>query len=54
MVNNVKIINLPKIEDPLGNLTFIEENNHIPFDIKRVYSVKEKEKSVLKRFDFVY
>lgn len=34
---NAEIINLPKIEDPRGNLTFIEENNHIPFDIKRVY-----------------
>ncbi|NOR68340.1 MAG: WxcM-like domain-containing protein [Methylomarinum sp.] len=32
-----KIIDLPKIEDPRGNLTFIEGNNHIPFDIKRVY-----------------
>lgn len=33
----LRIIDLPKIEDPRGNLTFIEENNHIPFDIKRVY-----------------
>jgi len=33
----MKIINLPKIEDPRGNLSFIEENNHIPFSIKRVY-----------------
>lgn len=32
-----KIINLPKIEDPRGNLTFIEEEKHIPFKIKRVY-----------------
>ena len=31
------IIQLPKIEDPRGNLTFIEEENHIPFKIKRVY-----------------
>jgi len=31
------IINLPKIEDERGNLTFIEEENHIPFKIKRVY-----------------
>ncbi|MDO9634455.1 MAG: FdtA/QdtA family cupin domain-containing protein [Paludibacter sp.] len=31
------IINLPKINDPRGNLTFIESNNHIPFEIKRVY-----------------
>lgn len=31
------IISLPKIEDPRGNLSFIEEENHIPFQIKRVY-----------------
>lgn len=39
MIKEVKIINLPKVEDPRGNLTFIEENKHIPFDIKRVYWV---------------
>jgi len=33
----VKLIDLPKIEDPRGNLSFIEENNDIPFEIKRVY-----------------
>jgi dTDP-4-dehydrorhamnose 3,5-epimerase-like enzyme len=33
------IINLPKIEDERGNLTFIEEENHIPFKIKRVYLI---------------
>ncbi len=32
-----KIIELPKISDPRGNLTFIEGHNHIPFDIARVY-----------------
>ncbi|WP_135501686.1 sugar 3,4-ketoisomerase [Roseovarius aestuariivivens] len=32
-----KQIDLPKIEDARGNLTFIEGCNHIPFDIKRVY-----------------
>jgi dTDP-4-dehydrorhamnose 3,5-epimerase-like enzyme len=32
-----KILNLPKIEDTRGNLTFIEEEIHIPFDIQRVY-----------------
>ena len=32
-----KIIELPKISDPRGNLTFIENSRHIPFDIKRVY-----------------
>jgi hypothetical protein len=34
---NVKIINLPKIEDTRGNLSFIEGMNHIPYEIKRVY-----------------
>ena len=32
-----KIINLPKVSDVRGNLTFIEGLNHIPFEIKRVY-----------------
>ncbi len=32
-----KIVELPKILDTRGNLTFIEENHHIPFEIKRVY-----------------
>ena len=32
-----KIIDLPKVEDQRGNLTFIEEENHIPFPVKRVY-----------------
>ena len=31
------LINLPKIFDPRGNLTFIEGQNHIPFDIRRAY-----------------
>ena len=36
-LQDVEIINLPKIEDYRGNLSFIEGSNHIPFDIKRVY-----------------
>jgi dTDP-4-dehydrorhamnose 3,5-epimerase-like enzyme len=32
-----RIIQLPKVEDARGNLTFIEQNRHIPFEIKRVY-----------------
>ncbi len=32
-----RMIEFPKISDPRGNLTFIEGNNHIPFDIKRAY-----------------
>lgn len=36
-LNDCKILELPKITDPRGNLTFVESGNHIPFDIKRVY-----------------
>lgn len=32
-----KMIDLPKVEDPRGNLSFIEEENHVPFVIERVY-----------------
>lgn len=32
-----KIITLPRIQDPRGNLTFIEQSRHIPFDIQRIY-----------------
>lgn len=36
-LSKCKIIDLPKVTDKRGNLTFVEENRHIPFDIKRVY-----------------
>ena len=36
-IEHCKIIDLPKISDPRGNLSFIEGGQHIPFDIKRVY-----------------
>jgi dTDP-4-dehydrorhamnose 3,5-epimerase-like enzyme len=36
-LNDCKLIDLPKISDPRGNLTFIEGGRHVPFDIKRVY-----------------
>jgi dTDP-4-dehydrorhamnose 3,5-epimerase-like enzyme len=36
-VDLCKIIELPKIADPRGNLTFVESGNQIPFDIQRVY-----------------
>jgi hypothetical protein len=32
-----RLINLPKMLDPRGNLTFIEGSNHIPFEIKRIF-----------------
>ena len=32
-----RIIPFPKIEDVRGNLTFVESNSHIPFEMNRVY-----------------
>lgn len=37
MIRGVKIIDLPKILDPRGNLSFFENSNQIPFKIKRTY-----------------
>ena len=36
-MNVPKIIELPKIVDPRGNLSFFEGDNQIPFEIKRTY-----------------
>jgi len=36
-VSDVKIIELPKFLDVRGNLSFVEQYNHIPFEIRRVY-----------------
>lgn len=37
LIDDCKIMNLPRINDPRGNLTFVEGLNHIPFEIARVY-----------------
>lgn len=36
-IDQCRIVELPKIADPRGNLSFIESEVHVPFDIKRVY-----------------
>lgn len=36
-IDACRIIDLPKISDPRGNLTFIEGESHVPFSIARVY-----------------
>lgn len=36
-LDKCQAIDLPRINDPRGNLTFVEANRHIPFDINRVY-----------------
>lgn len=39
LIEGCKIIELPNISDPKGNLVFCEALNHIPFEIKRVYFI---------------
>src|SRR5580700_8293181 len=36
-IDQCRVIDLPKIADPRGNLSFIEGGRHIPFEIKRVF-----------------
>ena len=38
-IDMCKIFHLPRIKNRLGDLTFIEKNRHIPFEIKRVYYI---------------
>lgn len=37
MIGGCRIIELPRVTDPRGNLTFIEGGRHVPFEIARVY-----------------
>ena len=36
-LSECRIIELPRIEDPRGNLTFVESNRQIPFAPKRIF-----------------
>lgn len=36
-IKEIHLIELPKINDPRGNLTFIESGMHVPFEVKRNY-----------------
>jgi len=36
-IRDCMVLDLPKMTDPRGNLTFIENNRHIPFEIRRVF-----------------
>lgn len=36
-LGDCRIVDLPRITDPRGNLTFIEGSRHVPFAIQRVY-----------------
>jgi len=37
MIEDCQIVALPRVNDPRGNLTFVEGGRHVPFEIKRVY-----------------
>lgn len=36
-LDQCRIIELPRVQDPRGNLTFVEGSSHVDFDIQRVY-----------------
>lgn len=36
-LDKCRLLELPKIADPRGNLTFVEAGRHVPFSIQRVY-----------------
>lgn len=36
-IKDCSLIDLPRINDPRGNLTFIEGERHIPFELRRVF-----------------
>lgn len=38
-IEKVRVIDLPKICDPRGNLSFVEGGRHIPFNIRRVFYI---------------
>jgi len=38
-LDSCKLIELPKMQDPRGNLTFVEQKKHIPFEIKRIFYI---------------
>lgn len=37
LTTGCRLVDLPKITDPRGDLTFIEGGRHVPFEIRRVY-----------------
>lgn len=36
-IDDCRTLDLPRIQDPRGNLTFVEGGRHVPFAIERVY-----------------
>lgn len=44
-----QIVNLPKIADPRGNLSVIEQVKQIPFEIKRVHWIYDGNRPFLRK-----
>jgi hypothetical protein len=38
-VDDCRLMDLPRMLDPRGSLTFIEGGKHVPFDIKRIFYI---------------
>lgn len=36
-IKDCSLIELPRVNDPRGNLTFIEGGRHVPFELKRIF-----------------
>lgn len=40
-IQDCRLIDLPKVADQRGNLTFVESGRHVPFDIQRVFYLSD-------------
>jgi hypothetical protein len=38
-LTDCRIIELPRVDDPRGKLTFVEQSRHVPFPIRRVFYI---------------
>ena len=38
-LDDCRLIDLPRMDDPRGKLTFVEQSHHVPFDIHRVFYI---------------
>jgi len=38
-IDDCRVLDLPRINDPRGNLTFLEGGRHVPFDVRRVFYI---------------
>lgn len=45
-IESCKLVQLPKITDHRGNLTFIESGRHLPFEFKRIFFIYDVPTSV--------